>query len=39
MSAEFERLLPVLVNQNVTFVLIGGVAGIIHGARRVERKR
>ncbi len=35
MSAEFERLLPVLVKHDVLFVLIGGVAGIIHGAARV----
>jgi predicted nucleotidyltransferase len=34
-SAEFERLLPALVNGGVEFVLIGGVAGIVHGSARV----
>jgi hypothetical protein len=35
MSAQFERLLPVLVHSQVHFILIGGGAGIIHGAARV----
>jgi len=34
-SAEFERLLPALVKGGVDFVLIGGVAGIVHGSARV----
>jgi predicted nucleotidyltransferase len=33
-SAEFEKLLPALVNGGVDFVLIGGVAGIVHGSAR-----
>ena len=35
MSAEFERLLPELVRGGVDFILIGGVAGIVHGSARV----
>ena len=35
MSAEFERLLPALVKGGVDFILIGGVAGIVHGSARV----
>jgi predicted nucleotidyltransferase len=34
-SAELERLLPELVNGGVDFILIGGVAGIVHGSARV----
>jgi predicted nucleotidyltransferase len=34
-SAEFERLLPELVKAGVDFILIGGVAGIVHGSARV----
>lgn len=34
MSAEFEKLLPVLVNGEVEFILVGGVAGIVHGSAR-----
>jgi predicted nucleotidyltransferase len=34
-SAEFERLLPELVRGGVDFVLIGGVAGVVHGSARV----
>ena len=34
MSAEFEKLLPVLVNGGVEFILVGGVAGIVHGSAR-----
>lgn len=34
MSAQFEKLLPVLVNAGVEFILIGGLAGIVHGAAR-----
>jgi predicted nucleotidyltransferase len=35
MSAEFDTLLPVLVQGGVEFTLIGGVAGIIHGSARL----
>ncbi len=35
MSAEFDKLLPVLVGGGVEFVVIGGVAGIIHGSARL----
>jgi predicted nucleotidyltransferase len=35
MSAEFDKLLPVLVRGGVEFILIGGVAGIVHGAARL----
>ena len=35
MSAEFEHLLPELVKGGVDFILIGGVAGIVHGSARV----
>jgi len=34
-SAEFERLLPELAKGGVDFILIGGVAGIVHGSARV----
>ena len=34
MSAEFEKLLSTLVCAGVDFVLIGGVAGIVHGSAR-----
>jgi predicted nucleotidyltransferase len=34
-SAEFEKLLPELVRGGVDFILIGGVAGIVHGAARM----
>jgi hypothetical protein len=35
MSAEFDKLLPVLVQGGVDFILIGGVAGIVHGSARL----
>src|SRR4051812_5055960 len=35
MDAQFERLLPALSQAAVEFVLVGGVAGIIHGAARL----
>jgi predicted nucleotidyltransferase len=35
MSAEFDKLLPVLVRGRVEFILIGGVAAIVHGAARL----
>jgi predicted nucleotidyltransferase len=34
-SAEFEKLLPALVDGDVEFTLVGGVAGIVHGSARV----
>ncbi len=34
MSADFDRLLPTLVRGGVEFILIGGVAGIVHGSAR-----
>lgn len=33
-SAQFEKLLPTLVRAGVEFVLVGGVAGIVHGSAR-----
>jgi predicted nucleotidyltransferase len=33
-SAQFENLLPTLVRAGVKFVLVGGVAGIVHGSAR-----
>ena len=35
MSAEFQKLLPALIKGEVDFVLVGGVAGIVHGSARV----
>lgn len=35
MSTDFARLLPVLVKGEVDFVLIGGVAAILHGSARL----
>lgn len=35
MSAAFDKLLPVLAQARVEFILIGGVAGIVHGASRL----
>ncbi len=35
MSAEFDKLLPTLVRGKIEFILIGGVAGIVHGAARL----
>jgi hypothetical protein len=32
---EFENLLPVLVRGGVDFILVGGVAGIVHGSARL----
>jgi hypothetical protein len=34
-SAEFQNLLPTLVKGGVDFVLVGGMAGIVHGSARV----
>ena len=34
MSPELERLLPILVRAGAEFIVIGGVAGTIHGAAR-----
>jgi len=33
-SAELEKLLPALAQAGVEFILIGGVAGIVHGSAR-----
>jgi predicted nucleotidyltransferase len=33
-SAEFEKLLPILTEAGVEFILIGGVAGVVHGSAR-----
>ena len=35
MSAEFDKLLPLLVEARVEFILIGGVAGTVHGSSRL----
>ena len=35
MSTEFDKLLPALVQGKVEFILIGGVAGNVHGASRL----
>ena len=35
MSAEFDKILPTLVQGGVEFILIGGVAAIIHGSARL----
>ena len=35
MSAQFDKLLPLLVRGGVEFILIGGVAGNIHGSARL----
>lgn len=35
MNAQFDQLLPALVHAGVEFILIGGVAGVVHGAARV----
>lgn len=34
MSAEYEKIVPVLVEGGINFILIGGVAGILHGLAR-----
>lgn len=35
MSTDFDKLLPALVHGGIEFILIGGVAGIVHGAARL----
>jgi len=35
MSTQFDKLLPLLVRGDVEFILIGGVAGNIHGSARL----
>lgn len=35
MSAQFEKLLPLLVQGGIEFILIGGVAANIHGSGRL----
>lgn len=34
-APAFERLIPVLVEAGVEFILVGGVAGVVHGAARL----
>ena len=34
-TPAFDKLLPGLVNGGVQFILIGGVAGVVHGAARL----
>lgn len=34
-SAEFDKLLPTLVGAGIEFILVGGVAGIVHGSSRL----
>ncbi|MEP6821770.1 MAG: hypothetical protein ABI946_05405 [Chthoniobacterales bacterium] len=35
MTAHFDKLLPVLVRGGIEFILIGGVAAVVHGSARV----
>ncbi len=35
MSAELDQIIPVLVGGNVHFILVGGMAAILHGSARV----
>jgi len=35
MSAKFDKLIPLLVHGQIEFILIGGVAGTVHGAARL----
>jgi len=35
MSAQFDKLLPLLVNGDIKFILIGGVAGNVLGSARL----
>ncbi|MGI8436181.1 MAG: hypothetical protein ACR2NX_04660 [Chthoniobacterales bacterium] len=35
MTAQFDKLLPTLVRSHVDFILIGGVAAVVHGSARV----
>jgi predicted nucleotidyltransferase len=34
-APAFDRLLPVLVEAGVEFILVGGLAGVVHGAARL----
>lgn len=34
-APKFDKLLPTLVDEGVQFILVGGVAGVIHGAARL----
>lgn len=34
MSPSFQQLLPLLATHNVRFIIIGGIAGLAHGAAR-----
>lgn len=35
MKPQFEKILPALAAGNVEFIVVGGFAGIVHGAARV----
>ena len=35
MSTQFDKLLPLLVNSGMEFILIGGVAGNVLGSARL----
>ncbi|OGC00788.1 hypothetical protein A2V82_04065 [candidate division KSB1 bacterium RBG_16_48_16] len=35
MTYDFKRLIPILVHHQVKFVIIGGVAAIVHGSARL----
>ncbi|MEO5719987.1 MAG: hypothetical protein ABIR71_00775 [Chthoniobacterales bacterium] len=35
MDPDFDKLLPALVHGGVEFILVGGVAAVVHGAARV----
>jgi predicted nucleotidyltransferase len=35
MTGDFRRLIPVLAEAGVDFILVGGMAGVVHGAARV----
>ena len=34
-APAFDKLLPTLVQAGVEFILVGGVAGVVHGAARL----
>jgi len=34
MKASYQKLIPILVKGNVKFIIIGGVAAVVHGAAR-----
>lgn len=35
MTPDFGKIIPALVKARVEFILVGGVAGVVHGAARV----